>query len=307
MQEGKLRNYLSLHLIVLVWGLTANLGKLITVGAIPIVFFRMLIAVLLIFGFILFFDRTKFDVSLKSLLNFVIGGTLISFHWLTFYHAIKVSNISITVVTLSSGTFFTSILEPIYFKKKIDYFEVFAGLLIIYCIYLMNFDSSDQFFTLDNTNFKGILYALVSALLSSVFSIFNAKLMKTNDPVNVAFYELLFGVICVAILISFMGGFEFSFFELSSSNWLYLFILGSLCTAWTFVASNKIMRHFSAYTVMLSINMEPIYAIVLALILFEESEKMSSQFYLGAVVIFLIIIAEAIVKKIRYKWLQKMK
>ncbi|TPN85321.1 DMT family transporter [Aquimarina algicola] len=294
MQNVELRNYLHLHFIVFIWGFTAILGELITIDALPLVWYRMLLASGFIFLYI-FFKKIPLKVSKKSFLILLSAGVVIALHWITFFAAIKVSNVSITLAMLSTGAFFTSILEPVFYKRKLIWYEVFFGVLVILGLYII--------FKVEGDYFLGIIYALCSAFLSSVFSVINGKLAKQNDSSMISFYELLcgVGVITIYLLVrTFIGttieGFSWSFFQLSTSDWLYLLVLASVCTAYAFIGSVQVMKYLSPYTVMLTINLEPVYGILLAYMIFGEEEKMSPQFYYGAIIILSTVILNGIIK-----------
>ncbi|WP_299108516.1 EamA family transporter [uncultured Tenacibaculum sp.] len=287
MQGNKLKNYLHLHLIVFIWGFTAILGALISIDAIPLVWYRMLLAV--VFIALYFFIRKKsFKVDKKGLLRFAITGVIIALHWVTFFKAIKVSNVSVALVTMSTGAFFASLIEPFYFKRKIKLIEIVLGLLVIGGLYIIfNFESQ---YTL------GIIYALISAFLSALFAVLNGLYIKKYEADVISFYQLLFGVVGVTIYLIIIGGFSIEFFQLPTNDWLYLFILSSICTAYAFIASVHVMKYLTPYTVMLTINLEPVYAIVLALFIFGEKEQMNVEFYYGALIVLFVVLLNGILK-----------
>lgn len=290
MLNDKVRNYLHLHLIVFIWGFTAILGALITLGAEALVWYRMSIAVVFMFIYVRFIKKENLVFPPKVLLKFLLGGILISAHWLAFFSAIKVSNVSVTLATLSTGAFFTSILEPIFYRRRIIYYELLFGLLVIGGLYTI--------FKVETEHALGILLALIAALLSSLFSILNGKLIQENKASVISLYEIGFGILCLSIYMAFTNGFDSSFFEVSLSDWTYLLILASVCTAYAFIASVHVMRWISPYTVMLTINLEPIYGILMALLIFGEEETMSSSFYLGALIILVTVVLNGIIKTV---------
>ena len=151
-------------------------------------------------------------------------------------------------------------------------------------------------FKVEGNYIEGILFALSSAFLSALFSVINSSFAKNYNPSVVSFYEILGGVLCLTVYLLFTNSFHASFFKISASDWMYLAILSSICTAYAFIASVKVMKYLSPYTVMLTINLEPIYGIILAVIVFHENEKMSAQFYIGASVILFTVILNGIVK-----------
>lgn len=286
-KDKVLNSYLHLHFIVFVWGFTAVLGALITLDALPLVWYRMLFASLFILLYILF---TKISVKLpiKTILILLFAGLVIALHWYTFFEAIKVSNVSVTLACLSTGAFFASILEPIFFKRKIIGYEVFFGLIVIVGLYLI--------FKVEGQYVQGILLALISAFLSATFSMINGKFAQMYDPTVISFYELLGGVLFFSIFLLVGGSFSAGFFKISLEDLMYLFVLSSFCTAYAFIASVAVMKYLSPYTVMLTINLEPIYGIILALLVFGEKEQMNSQFYIGALIILSTVILNGVLK-----------
>ncbi len=292
MLNDNVKSYLHLHLIVFIWGFTAVLGALISLDALPLVWFRMLFAV----GFIavyIYFKKISLRISKKVLLQFLFSGLIIALHWFTFFHAIKISNISITLACLSTGALFTSLLEPILYGKKIVRYEVFFGLLVVFGLYII--------FKVEGNYFLGIIIALTSAFLSALFAVINSKFVKEHDPTIISFYELTGGVIFFTFLLFFNHSFSPTFFQLSAQDLMYLLILSSVCTAYAFIASTSVMKFLSPYTVMLTINLEPIYGIVLAVLIFKDKERMSFEFYIGAFIILLTVLLNAIIKSQKLK------
>ena len=288
MQEGKkLNSYLHLHLIVFIWGFTAILGALISLEALPLVWFRMLFAS----GFILVYviiKKIPLKLPAKTILSFLFAGLIIALHWFTFFKAIKVSNISVTLACLATGAFFTSILEPIFYKRKVIFYEVLFGLIVIAGLYLI--------FQVQGNYVDGIILGLTSAFLSALFSVINGKFAQKYEPAVISFYEIFGGVLCLTVYLLFTASFTACFFNLSTSDLLWLLVLSSVCTAYAFIASVRVMKYLSPYTVMLTINLEPIYGIILALLIFNEKEKMSPQFYVGALIILSTVILNGVLK-----------
>ena len=287
MLSDNLKHHLHLHLIVFIWGFTAVLGALISLDAMPLVWFRMLFAV----GFIavyIYFKKIPLKISLKTKVQFLFAGLIIALHWFTFFRAIKISNISITLACLSTGAFFTSLLEPILYNKKIVFYEVFFGLLVVVGLFII--------FHFEGDYLWGILTAITSAFLSALFAVINSKFVKDHDPITISFYELSGGVVFFTFLLLFTHSFSPTFFSISSEDLMFLMILSSVCTAYAFIASTSIMKFLSPYTVMLTINLEPIYGIILAVLIFKEKERMSFEFYIGAFIILLTVILNSIIK-----------
>ncbi|MAU72346.1 MAG: EamA family transporter [Pseudozobellia sp.] len=288
--QPKLKNYLHLHLIVFIWGFTAVLGKLISLDALPLVWYRMLMASVLILGFI-GAKRYRLKVTKKMLISLIFTGIIIALHWVTFFGAIKASNVSVALATISTGAFFAALIEPLWYGRKIIGYEVVFGLIVILGLYLI--------FNVDTSYSQGILLALVSALLATIFSMMNGQLIQKERPSVISFYELTSGVILLTMYLGFKGKLTSEFFQISVSDLFYLFILASICTAYAFIASVKLLKHISPYTVMLTVNLEPVYGIILAFAIFGESEKMDPMFYVGGSIIIATVIANGILKNRR--------
>ncbi|MDR6846486.1 DMT family transporter [Flavobacterium granuli] len=290
MRNDNLRSYLNLHLIVFIWGFTAILGALITIKSDFLVWYRMFFAAVFIAVF-LGIKKKSFKVSPKSLVKFILVGLLIALHWITFFEAIKVSTVSITLSVFSLGAFFASLLEPLFYGRKVLWYEVFFGLVIIAGLGLI--------MQVEVNYWSGMLLALVSIILGVLFTLMNGKLIADHDPSVISFYEFLAGFIFISIYFLFQGSFSADFFVLSAKNWILILILASICTAYAFTASVKVMRQLSPYTVMLTTNLEPVYGIVLAFFIIGGKEKMSTEFYIGAVVIVITVLLNGIIKHYR--------
>jgi drug/metabolite transporter (DMT)-like permease len=288
MPENKLKDYLQLHFIVFLWGFTAILGALITINAIPLVWFRMLLAVFFI-GIYFLIKKKSFLIDSKAILKFLLTGIIIAMHWVAFFKAIKVSNISVAMVTMSTGAFFASFMEPFFFKRKLKLLEIFLGLLVIVGLYII--------FNFETNYYLGIMYALIAAFLAALFSVLNGVFVKKHSAEIISFYQLLFGTLFISVYLLFTNQFSIAFFSLSGLDWIYLLILSSICTAYAFIISVKVMKVISPFTVVLTLNLEPIYAIVLALLIFGEKEKMNPEFYYGTVIVFLVVLLNSILKK----------
>jgi drug/metabolite transporter (DMT)-like permease len=292
MQSDNLKNYIHLHLIVFIWGFTAVLGKLISLQALDLVWYRMLFAVVFMVVYLII-TKQYFKIPIKIFWEFMLLGVIIAAHWFTFYEAIKVSNISITLACLSTGAFFTSILEPIFYKRKIIWYEVIFGLIVIGALILI--------FNVETHYKAGIFLATTSAFLSALFSVINSKYAKIYNSNVICTYELFGGVFFLSLYLLFSEKLTLSFFSISTNDFLWLLILSSICTAYAFSASIKVMKFLSPYTVMLTINLEPIYGIILAVFIFEKSEKMNTLFYLGAFIILATVILNGIIKSKKIK------
>lgn len=269
-----------LHFVVLLFGFTGILGKLISVSSLDLVFYRMAIALVALFFFCWFTKRLK--LSRKHFISLLGIGVIVALHWVAFFESIKLTNVSMALACLSSASFFTALLEPLFLKKKLNPIDLLLGLFVIVGVALM--------FQVKTGNAMGILAAIVSALLAALFTVLNAKVLHFAPPSTVSMVEMLGGLISVSLILLGLNG---SLPALpNNSDIMWLLVLGVLCTAFAFVASVRVMRHLSPFTVALSVNLEPIYAIVLAFILFNEHQELGPTFYVGASLIFLSVFAK---------------
>jgi len=288
LKKDLLFTYLSLHLVVLIYGFTAILGKLIEIPALELVWYRMMIAILTFFIY-LKFRREAVAVPVRTLFYFFGVGLIIALHWVTFYGAIKLSNVSVTLGCFATTTLFTSFLEPFFHRKRINFFEVLIGLIIIAGIYLI--------FRFETRYTLGIAVALISAFLAGLFTVLNKKLVATYSAVQISFYEMIGGLIGLSLFITASGrGIIVPFIVPSLSDLVYLIILATICTAFAHTMQVEVMRHLSAFTVTLSINLEPVYGIVMAFFIFGETERMTAGFYLGTLIILLSVIGFPLTK-----------
>lgn len=288
MLNVRLKSHLHLHLIVFIWGFTAILGALISIQADALVWYRMLFAAIFIFIFI-FYKKKSFKIPIKELFKLLFVGLMIALHWVFFFKAIHTSNVSITLAVFSLGAFLASILEPIFYKRKILWYEVFFGLVIIAALVLI--------LKVEINYYEGMLYAFISVVIGVLFTLINGKLIEKHEPSVITFYEFLAGVFFISIYFLFTNKFNVDFFILTANDWILLLILSSICTAYAFTASVKLMRIISPYTVMLTTSLEPVYGIVLAYFIIGGKEKMSVEFYIGAILIVITVVLNGIVKQ----------
>lgn len=276
-----------LHLIVFLWGFTAILGKLIHANAEVLVFYRMLFASVFLYLFIRIIKKDSIKVSKKLLLKLVGIGSLMAFHWLFFFSSIKVSNVSIALSCLGTSTLFAALLEPLIFKRKIDVSEIVMGIVIVICISLI--------FKVEFQYKLGIIYGLICALLGTIFSVFNGKLYGKTSSGNIIFYEIFGGWLVISLYYVFSGQIS-QISEISYRDLALLTLLASIFTAYPMFESVNLMKYISPFTLILTVNLEPIYGIILAFFIFGESEKMSAVFYGASLVMILAIVINGVIK-----------
>ncbi len=276
-----------LHLIVFIWGFTAILGKLIHSNAQVLVFYRMFFAALFLFIFIRFLKKESIKISKKLFFQLSVIGGFMAFHWLCFFYSIKVSNVSIALSCLSLSTLFAAILEPLIFKRKIDVSEVVMGIVIVICMMLI-FKTEFQYK-------EGIFFGILTALFGTVFSVFNGKIFGKTSSGNIIFYEIFSGLLILTIFYLLTGQI-FQMNEISYRDLALVILLASVFTAFPMLESVKLMKYISPFTLILTVNLEPVYGIILAFFIFGESEQMSPIFYIASFIMILAIVANGIIK-----------
>lgn len=278
-----LRYQALLHLVVLIWGFTGVFGRLITLDSVALVYYRASIAVPVIAGF-LWWSRAPFRVDRGGFLRFAGIGVLVAIHWALFFEAIKISTVSVALVCQSAAPFFTALLEPIAFRRRLHLHELGLGITTAAGVGVI--------FGFEESYAAGILVGLAAAFVGALFTVMNARMIRRYDARTMGFYELSNAWIALLIFLLVADGVV----PLpANSDWIYLVVLGTVCTAFAFVAGTFVMRRLSAFTVILATNLEPVYGILLALLIFRDAEYMSAGFYVGAAVILASIWINAII------------
>ncbi len=292
MPNDKLKNQLHLHFIVFIWGFTAILGALISIEAVPLVWYRVLLSSAALY-LVLRIRKVRFDENWADLLKLAVGGLIVALHWVTFFHAIKISTVSTTLVSLSSSAFFVVLIKPFFERKKFQWYELFLALIAIVGFVIIF--RSETLYT------EGILVALASAFLVALFAVMNSRFIQKYSGSKIAFYELFFATVFLSLALLVEGRFTTEFFNLSEMDWIYLLVLALVCTAYPFVVATNLLKKMSPFTIVLTNNLEPVYGIILALLIFGDKEMMSPPFYIGALVILSCVILNGWIKNVRFK------
>lgn len=272
---------IQLHVAVFLAGFTGILGKLIDLNEGLLVWYRMLITVITL-AVILGFQKEIKKLPWIDILKVVGVGGVVALHWVTFYGSIKYSNVSIALVCFSSIGFFTAIFEPLILKRRFEWRELALGLLCIAGIYLI-FNFNPQYKT-------GIIIGLISALLAVCFSILNKSFVARIPVKTITFYEMGGGWLVLTLIMPFyMKLFPTDYIFPTFDDWIWLLILAWLCTVWAVMLQLSSLRKLSTFTSNLTYNLEPVYGILLAFIIFKENENLSSGFYYGLALILLSV------------------
>ncbi len=275
--------FIKLHLAVFLAGFTGILGKLITLNEGLLVWYRLLISAVTLW--LLFGLNNKIQkISFKQILQITGVGFIAALHWVTFYGSIKYANVSVALVCFSAIGFFTAIIEPLLNRRKIIPQEILLGLLVIAGIYII-FHFDPRFKT-------GIIIGMISALLAAIFPVLNRQLLKTVSVETLTTYELSGGFLTLSLILPLWLQYSpptHLIPTLPDLGWLLF--LSWICTVWAFQLSAHALKKISAFTVNLSFNLEPVYGILLAFIVYQENKMLGWNFYVG---LFIIILAVCI-------------
>lgn len=276
-----------MHFIVILLGFTGVLGKLIDCGSTVLVWYRMLIAFVFLLAYIYF--TSNFKISKKNFIQILGIGFVVAAHWLFFFESIKVSNVSVAVVCMGTSSLFSTFLEPLVLKRKIKLRELVLSVVVLFAIGLA--------INADFSYVLGFLYGIIAAFLATLFTILNALYVNKVSSEKITLIEMLGGFLIISVYLLFSGEITFSDLNLSTKDIVYLIILGGVCTSFAFVISVEVMKFLSPYNVIMAVNLEPVYSVLLALFIFGESENMNLSFYIGGILIIAAVSFDAYLKK----------
>lgn len=289
--DKRSRAYLYIHFCVVLWGFTAILGELIQLPALMIVLWRVLITSISLI-LLLWYYKKFVKIGFRQFMIFAGIGVLVALHWLTFYGAIKLANASIALVCFATTSFLTALIEPLIVKSKFSLFDLAIGIIIIpSMIFIVN--------ELPSKEYLGVAVGIFSALLATVFSTLNKKYVNMADPVYISAVEISSATIFLAIVLPFVYylGEPMPLLPTCTMDWIYLFILSLACTTLPFILSMISLKQLSAFATNLVINLEPVYGIILAIVILKEHKELNINFYIGAAVIMLSVFIYPILKK----------
>jgi drug/metabolite transporter (DMT)-like permease len=287
------RAFWQIHLCVLLWGFTAILGKLITLPAQALVVWRMA----LVCVFLAMLPKVWRGIAAlkpKLILTYAGIGVIVALHWLTFYGAIKLSNASVAVSCLALGSVFAAIIEPLLTDKAWNKTELMLGILAIPGVVLLVGG-------VPLSMHSGIIVGIISAFLTSLFAVLNKRYVHDAEPESVTFIEMSSGALFLTVASILCFGTDKVLMIPNVHDAILLLILAVACTLFPFILSLKALRHISAFTTQLALNLEPVYAIVIAALWLKEYEELTPQFYIGVSVILLTVFIQPAVYAIRRK------
>lgn len=289
MRSDRTQSLYHFHFIVFIFGFSSILGALISLDAIPLVIYRMGIAAFGLAVFFVLFNPKAFTLPKFLWSKVLLGGVIIGVHWVTFFYAIKIAGVSLTLSMMATGAIITALVEPLLIKeRKLLAYEIVFGSVVILGIGLI--------FRAEFDNYIGILVALCSAFLSSMFTILNGQMIKKAPAISLSLYELLVGTFVGILFVLFSNSYTYSDFELKAWDLIWILILAWICTSYAFYASINVMQHLQPFTIMMIINLEPVYGILLSLLIWNEKELLSSSFYIGFIIILIAILINGVYK-----------
>jgi drug/metabolite transporter (DMT)-like permease len=281
--------YIKIHIAVMLFGLTAIMGGLITLNALVLVWWRMLITVLSLLVLI-DFKRIKHQIDRKLMFWLILNGFIIAIHWLCFYGSIKLANASVALVCMAFGSLFVAFFEPIILKRKFSRIEISLGLLTIPAMVLI----VNQ---LEINMIMGVFVGIAAAALSALFGTLNKIFVYKAHSYDITFLELGGGWLLLSIILPFVMNTGDMIFWPSAQDWIYLVILAILCTTVAFILALQSLSHLSAFNSTLIVNLEPVYGILLAWLILNENEQLTTTFYIGVAIILLIVFLFPILKR----------
>jgi len=285
-------DYLKLHFIVFLWGFSAIIGKLISIPAMEMVMFRFLIASAGIY-LVIYFAKENINISRNDLIKLILIGFVVSLHWLAFFGSARISNVSVSLVGFATNSLWAAVLDPWFNKVKIKKFELILGLVVLFGLYII--------FSFDFQYKLGLALGVFAGFSSALFSVFNSKMVKRVPSRTITFYEMLGGFLGTTIFITIYAiGWadrEQVLFLPSTYDWLYISILAVVCSVYAYTVAVELMKKISVFVIQLSLNLEPVYGIIMAVFIFGEKEKMSSNFYIGTFIILCAVLSYPLLKK----------
>jgi drug/metabolite transporter (DMT)-like permease len=287
-----LRNdYLKLHFIVFLWGFSAILGKLVSIPAVEMVFYRAILATLGM-GIVIFFAKGQFRIAASDIFKLLAIGFIVASHWIAFFGSARVSNVSVSLVGFATNSLWAAILEPMFNRTRIKKTEVFLGAMVIIGLYVI--------FSFDFEYKLGLVLGIAAGFTSALFSVFNSKLVQRVPAFTITFYEMMGAFISIGI---FFPLYQYTWAENNQlqliptwSDWLYIALLAGVCSIYAYTVAVELMKRISVFMLQLTLNLEPLYGIVMAVMIFKDKEKMNLNFYIGTAIIVSAVVIYPLLK-----------
>ncbi len=293
---GEAKDYLHLHFLVLIWGFTAILGRLVTIPAVELVVWRTFFAFALL-GIICLFQKKNLALGSRTIVQMLLTGTVIAVHWILFFAAARVANVSVCLAGMATGSLWTSLLEPLFQRRRVRLLEIGLGLVAIAGLYVV--------FHFEFDHALGLAMAVGSAMLSALFSVINSRFAVLYDAQVVTFYEVLGAFVSSVIVLPIFAALFYNHEPVhlipAPTDWVWILILAWVCTVYAYSASVHLLRKFTPFAINLTVNLEPVYGIILAVLVFGEKERMTTGFYVGTFIILLAVLAYPLLKRMLKK------
>lgn len=285
-------DYIKLHFIVFLWGFSAILGKLVTIPAVEMILHRGILAAAGM-AIVIFATRGTFQVGRVDLVKLILIGFIVALHWVTFFGSARVSNVSVSLVGFATNSLWTAMLEPWFNKTRVKKFELLLGLVVLFGLYVI--------FSFDFQYKLGLFFSIIAGLTSALFSIFNSRMVRTISAYTITFYEMIGIVIGLTL---FLPVYKFTWAENhtlqlipSLWDWLYIGLLAGVCSVYAYSTAVELMKKVSVFLIQLSLNLEPVYGIIMAVIIFGDKEKMGLSFYAGTLIILTAVLLYPFLKR----------
>lgn len=282
------RAYIQLHIAVVLFGFTAILGDLITLEAVPLVWWRVILAGLSMIFMVRITSMVK-EVGWKMISRFAGIGVITALHWVTFYASIKFANASIALVCLATTSLYTSLIEPAVLKTRLQWVDLAIGVVVVPAMLLIVSDLHGSMLT-------GVYCGIVSAILAATFVSFNKKYIHVTSPLRITFVEMVSSSLFLTVAV--LMFYDTEAIIPTSSDWIYLIVLALLCTTLAQYLSMSSLKHISAFNSVLVVNLEPVYGIILASIILNEHDQLTTTFYIGAIVIVGVVFLYPLIKRL---------
>jgi len=286
------KDYLKLHFLVFLWGFTAVLGKLVSIPSVEMVFYRTLLAAIGM-AFLILIMKGNFRVSKLDFIKISLTGFIVAIHWLTFFESGRISNPSTSLVGFATCSFWAALIEPIAKRKKIHLIEIGLGMLVIFGLYVI--------FAGDFKYPFGLFLGIISGLTAAIFSVINAKLVVRVNSQTITFYEMVSACLIILLFFPIYQHMQGDGVQLQLvptwDDWMYIAIMAWACSVYAYTAAIELTKKLSVFFIQLALNLEPVYGITLALIVFGEKEIMSWKFYAGTAILISAVVAYPFLKK----------
>lgn len=284
-------DYLKLHFIVFLWGFSAILGKLVTIPAAEMVWYRSIFAAAGM-GAVIWFSKGTFRVSRSDLMRLFAIGAIVGVHWIAFFGSARVSNVSVSLVGFATNSLWAALLDPWFNRTRIKKFELLLGLMVIAGLYII--------FSFDFQYKLGLMLGILAGFTSALFSVFNARMVKRVSSRTITFYEMIGVFFATGLALPFLqfSGTDMQWPALPSAmDLLYIAILAGACSVYAYTVAVELMKRISVFMIQLTLNLEPVYGIIMAVIIFGQQEKMNLNFYVGTLVILAAVVTYPMIRR----------